>query len=477
MTEHTEDYVERECIELIFRQSFSGALANLAVALLLAGLLAGEVSNALLGAWVVVMLGIAVVRVAWGRAYRARLGDPVAARQWCRVYLLLLGMLGATWGIGAAVFFHQVDSVSQFTLFLVLGGLAVATVPFMAPVYACYFLYTAGVLVPLAVSVLYQADTTSVTLATMLCVFTVALMITAHIYRRKLTEAFALAYENATLVTELREYRQQLEEKVAERTQALQEANREMEAFNYTVSHDLRAPLRAIDGYSAILLEEYGPNFDTQGRDLVDRVRAASQRMGKLIDALLLLSRLSRRSLDWAGVDISELAAGIVRQLNEAHAERSVEVEVTPGMLAQADKQLLSVVLHNLLSNAWKYTRPVEQPRIEVGRRREAGKTVFFVKRQWRRVRHGLRGKTVRCVSMAAQRKRVRGCRHRTGDRGPCCTHARRQRMGTIAGRSGCDLLFYAGRTHRGRHCPGPPARQQLTTQPLGWSPKEFAAV
>ncbi|MDH3714678.1 MAG: hypothetical protein OET44_12615 [Gammaproteobacteria bacterium] len=138
----------------------------------------------------------------------------------------------------------------------------------------------------------------------MLCVFTVALLITAHIYRRKLTEAFGLAYENATLVTELREYREQLERKVAERTQALQDANREMEAFNYSVSHDLRAPLRAIDGYSAILLEQNAPHFDPQGRDLVDRVRAASQRMDKLIEALLQLSRVSRRSLTWTKVDV-----------------------------------------------------------------------------------------------------------------------------------------------------------------------------
>lgn len=380
MTEQTADYVERECIELVFRQSLSGALANLAVGLLLAGLLAGEVSNTQLGAWVVVMLGVAAARLAWNRVYRSRLGDLVAARQWRRGYLLLLGMLGATWGVGAAAFFHQVDSVSQFTLFLVLGGLAVAAVPFMAPVYAGYFLYTAGVLVPLTVSVSYQADATSVTLATMLCVFTVALLITAHIYRRKLAEAFALACENATLVTELRVYREELEQKVAERTQALQDANREMEAFNYSVSHDLRAPLRAIDGYSAILLEKHSPHIDTQGRDLVDRVRAASQRMGKLIDALLQLSRLSRRSLDWTEVDISALAAGIVRQLNEAHTERSVEVDVQPDMLVQADKQLMHVVLQNLLSNAWKYTRPVAQPKIEVGCRQEASRTVYFVK-------------------------------------------------------------------------------------------------
>ncbi|MDH3714677.1 MAG: hypothetical protein OET44_12610 [Gammaproteobacteria bacterium] len=125
--------------------------------LLLAGLLAGDVSSTSLGAWVVIMSGVAGARIMWNRAYRERLSDPGAARHWCRIYLLLMGVLGAAWGIGGAIFFHQVDSVSQFILFLVLGGLAVAAVPYLAPVYGCYFVYTAGVLLPLTVSVLCQA--------------------------------------------------------------------------------------------------------------------------------------------------------------------------------------------------------------------------------------------------------------------------------------------------------------------------------
>ena len=379
MTEHSADHVERECIELIFRQSFNGIFANFAVALLLAGLLIGEVSNGLLGGWVMTMLGLAVARIVWNRTFRKRLDSPGAAHRWYRVHLLLMAVLGAAWGIGGALFFHQVDSVNQFILFLVLGGLAVAAVPYLAPVYGCYFAYTAGVLIPLTVSVFYKADTTSTTLATMLCVLTVALLITAHIYRRKLTEALALAYENATLVTELREYREQLEHKVTERTQALQDANEEMAAFNYSVSHDLRAPLRAIDGYSAILLEQYTPHFDAQGRDLVDRLRAASQRMDKLIDALLQLSRVSRRSLKCDEVDFSDLVASVVRRMTETDAERRVEVAVQPDMVTQGDKQLLTVVLENLLSNAWKYTRPVAKAEVQVGSCREAGRTAFFV--------------------------------------------------------------------------------------------------
>lgn len=379
MTEQTAEYVRAQSLELVFRQSLSGIFANLAVALLLAGLLVGEVANEALGTWVVVMVTVAGARLAWQRIHQARLSDRESLRHWYRWYFVLMAMLGTTWGLGGAVFFHQADSVHQFILFLVLGGLAVAGVPFMAPVYACYFVYTAGVLLPLILSVFLSADATSTTLATMLCVFTVALLITAHFYRRKLSEALALAHENATLVTELRQYREQLEHKVTERTQALQEANREMEAFNYSVSHDLRAPLRAIDGFSAILLEQYAPRFDADGRQLVDRLRTATQRMDRLIDALLTLSRLSRCSLQRETVDLSRLAAGIVRQLREADGERDITVDVQSGLRAEADLQLVSVLLQNLLSNAWKYTRPAESAEVRVGVRKEAGRSVFFV--------------------------------------------------------------------------------------------------
>ncbi len=379
MTERTAEYVRRQCLELVFRQSLSGIFANLAVALLLAGLLAGEVSGTALGAWVVIMVTVAAARLALQRVHHTRISDLQALRRWYRWYFLLMAVLGATWGLGGAVFFYQADSIHQFILFLVLGGLVVAGVPFMAPVYACYFVYTAAVLLPLTLTVLLKADATSVTLATMLCVFTVALLITAHFYRRKLSEALELAHENIALVAELRDYREQLEHKVTERTQALQEANQEMEAFNYSVSHDLRAPLRAIDGFSAILLEQYAPRFDAQGRDLVDRLRAATQRMDKLIDALLTLSRLSRCSLQRETVDLSALANGIVRQMREANPGRSVAVDVQSGLRDEADKQLVSVVLQNLLSNAWKYTQPVDAATIRVGGREESGRRVFFV--------------------------------------------------------------------------------------------------
>jgi len=128
MTEQTAEYVRVQSLELVFRQSLSGIFANLAVALLLAGLLVGEVAPGALGTWVVVMVTVAGARLAWQRVHQARLSDPESLRHWYRWYLVLMAVLGITWGLGGAVFFHQADSVHQFILFLVLGGLAVAGV-------------------------------------------------------------------------------------------------------------------------------------------------------------------------------------------------------------------------------------------------------------------------------------------------------------------------------------------------------------
>ena len=157
----------------------------------------------------------------------------------------------------------------------------------------------------------------------------------------------------------------ELERRVAERTAQLAAANTELEAFCYSVSHDLRAPLRAIDGFSKALLEDCLDRLDADGQDCLKRVRAASQRMGELIDDLLTLSRVTRAEVRRTQVDLSAIAAKIVGQLRQLHPERQVEFVLTPGLSAEGDPNLLSVALENLLGNAWKYTSRRPQARIE----------------------------------------------------------------------------------------------------------------
>jgi signal transduction histidine kinase len=147
----------------------------------------------------------------------------------------------------------------------------------------------------------------------------------------------------------------------------LKAANKELEAFSYSVSHDLRAPLRHIDGFSHALLEEYADQLDAQGKDYLQRVRESAQRMAALVDDLLRLSRVTRAEMRHERVNLSDLARDIASELRETQPERRAEFIIAPGIVVEGDGQLLRVVLDNLLGNAWKFTQQRPGTRIEFG--------------------------------------------------------------------------------------------------------------
>jgi len=158
-----------------------------------------------------------------------------------------------------------------------------------------------------------------------------------------------------------------LEERVRLRTAELETTNRELEAFSYSVSHDLRAPLRTIDGFSLALEEDYTEAVDAVGRDYIRRVRTGVQRMGQLIDALLQLSRITRQELTREPFDLSEIAESVAADLQQANPERELTFHIEPGLPVNGDPKLLRVALENLLGNAVKFSARVECPVIDIG--------------------------------------------------------------------------------------------------------------
>lgn len=156
--------------------------------------------------------------------------------------------------------------------------------------------------------------------------------------------------------------------------------NKELEAFSYSVSHDLRAPLRAIDGFSQALLEDYQDKLDEVGRSHLQRVRAASQRMAALIDDMLGLSRVTRVPMQYETVDLSALAEAVVEELRQVHPQHDAEVAIAPELTAEGDSRLLRILLSNLLDNAWKFTSKTPNARIEFGAVQEDGMPIFYVR-------------------------------------------------------------------------------------------------
>jgi PAS domain S-box-containing protein len=174
--------------------------------------------------------------------------------------------------------------------------------------------------------------------------------------------------------------RKKAEDEMRKNSIALSAANKELEAFSYAVSHDLRAPLRGVDGFSQALMEDYGDRLDEEGKDYLKRVRAGVQRMGKLIDDLLNLSRLTRGQMRVGDVDLSKMARDIVEELRERDSHRKVDVIIQEGLETRGDAGLLGAALENLLSNAWKFSSKNPQARIEFGAQDINGELVYFVR-------------------------------------------------------------------------------------------------
>jgi len=198
---------------------------------------------------------------------------------------------------------------------------------------------------------------------------------------QELAHHAGLAVDNARLFLASQQAAAELEARVADRTTELEATMKELESFSYSVSHDLRAPLRTIDGFSRAVLEDYGDKVDAEGKNYLERIRAATHQMAQLIDDLLKLSRVNRSEMHRENVDLSALAQRVADGLRKTVSGRPITFQIQPGMIADGDARLLTVVLDNLLGNAWKFTSQRDNAQVEFGSFAGAnGEPVYFVR-------------------------------------------------------------------------------------------------
>ncbi len=397
--EHPQLYAER--IGLLYKNAPLGIVATLINAIVLVFILRNVVSHRMLAVWSVCILLVSIARlVQLYRFWRVPRESSDVSR-WGKWFIIGLALSGIIWG-SAGIFLYPVEStIHQEFLAFVLGGMAVGAAGAFSVVMPAFIAYTLPSLAPLIVRFLASRDEIHIAMGGMSLLFAVLITGIAFRISRVTLASLLLRLEKNDLVVylssakddleklnrelsseiverrkaeaELKLHREHLEELVKDRTS-------ELEAFIYSVSHDLKAPLRHIVGFGKILMENHSGKLDEQGKNYLERMQLSAVRMSGLIDDLLSLSRISLQEIKLTKLDLSNIASLIISDLRESDTSRHVEVSIADGLSAYGDESLITILLTNLIGNAWKFTSKTKNTRIEFGTLLKDGVNIYYIR-------------------------------------------------------------------------------------------------
>jgi signal transduction histidine kinase len=397
--EHPQIHPEQ--VRLLYRNAPLGLIATLINSAVLVYILRSVVPHRVLTAWFVCIILVSTARSMQVSRFRRVPPESPDIGRWGTRFVIGLALSGIIWGSAGIVLYPVKSTIHQEFLAFVLGGMAIGAAGAFSVVMPAFIAYTLPSLAPLIVRFLAAGDEIHLAMGGMSLLFVVLITGIAFRISRVTVASLLLRFENNDLIVylssakndleklnrelsaevverrkaeeELKRHREHLEELVEERTS-------ELEAFIYSVSHDLRGPLRAISGFGKILIKDQTGKLDEQGKDYLNRMNLNATRMSQLIDDLLSLSRISRQEIERTKLDLSKIASLIVRDLRASDPSRSVEVRIAEGLSAYGDENLITIVLTNLLGNAWKFTSKTAGARIEFDTLLQDGRNIYYIR-------------------------------------------------------------------------------------------------
>jgi signal transduction histidine kinase len=321
-------------------------------------------------AWLIYMLAVASVRFLFVRKFWQRSPDPVESSRWGRWFSVGSALSGLGWGLAAFFIFPEQSIPHQVFLALVVAGMGAGAVTLIASVKAAFLSFTIPTFLPLIFRLLIHPDPVANAMGVMVAIFAAYMISTGLRMHGTIATSLSLRFENQDLVADLTSQineRKQAEERLRQANADLTTANQELESFSYSVSHDLLAPLRHLDGFASLLKEHAGHSLDAKGLRYLEFITESSKQMGRLTANLLAFSRMGRTELRKSWVSLDQLTKEALHELEPDLKGRHITWTIRALPEVEGDAVLLRQVMVNLIANAVKYTRPREQAHIEIG--------------------------------------------------------------------------------------------------------------